>query len=62
MLPKPKNTKKKKKISDFFMKLEEMEDVFLKSSNFVPHALLTLGPSSGYALNLKALIKVAIVS
>jgi hypothetical protein len=32
------------------------------TANFAPHALLTLAPPSGYALNLKALIKVSKVS
>ena len=41
------------------MKIEEMADVFLISANFPPHAFLTLVPPSGYALNLKALIKVS---
>ena len=41
------------------MKLEEMADIFLNSANFVSHAFLTLAPSSCYALNLKALIKLA---
>ena len=36
-----------------------MADVFLNSVNFAPHPLLTLAPPSGYALNLKALIKVS---
>ncbi len=44
------------------MKIEEMADVFLNSANFAPHAFLTLAPPSGYALNLKALIKVSKVS
>jgi hypothetical protein len=44
------------------MKIEEMADVFLNSANFAPHAFLTLVPASGYALNLKALIKVSKVS
>jgi hypothetical protein len=44
------------------MKVVEMGDVFLHSANFAQHALLTLAPSSGYALNLKALIKVSKVS
>ena len=44
------------------MKIEEMADVFLNSANFVPHVFLTLAPPSGYALNLKALIKVSKVS
>jgi hypothetical protein len=44
------------------MKIEEMADVFLNSANFAPHALLTLAQPSGYALNLKALIKVLKVS
>ena len=44
------------------MKIEEMADVFLNSANFAPHALLTLAPPSGYALNLKPLIKVSKVS
>ena len=35
--------------------------VFLNSANFVPHELLNLyiAPPSGYALNLKVLIKVS---
>ena len=41
------------------MKIEEMEDIFLNTANFAAHALLTLVPSSGYALNPKALIKVS---
>jgi hypothetical protein len=44
------------------MKVEEMVHVFLNSDNFAPHAFLTLAPSSGYALKLKALIKVSKVS
>ena len=44
------------------MKIEEMADIFLNSANFASHAFLTLAPSSGYALNLKALIKVSKVS
>ena len=44
------------------MKIEEMGDVFLNSANFAPHAFLTLAPPSGYALNLKGLIKVSKVS
>jgi hypothetical protein len=44
------------------MKIEEMADVFVNSTNFAPHAFLTLAPPSGYALNLKALIKVSKVS
>ena len=44
------------------MKTEEMANVFLNSANFAPHAFLILEPSSGYALNLKALIKVSKVS
>ena len=35
------------------MKIEEMEDIFLNSANFAPHALLTLAPPRGYAFNLK---------
>ena len=41
------------------MKIEEMPEVFLSSANLAPHALLTLAPPSSYALNLKALIKLA---
>ena len=52
----------KKKIQKVLMKIEEMADVFLNLANFAPHALLTLAPPSGYALNLKALIKVSKVS
>ena len=44
------------------MKIDEMEDVFLNLANFASHTLLTLEPPSGYALNLKALIKVSKVS
>ena len=44
------------------MKIEEMADVFLNSANFASHAFLSLAPPSGYALNLKALIKVSKVS
>ena len=51
-----------KKNQKFLMKIEEMADVFLNSANFAPHALLTSVPPSGYALNLKALIKVSKVS
>ena len=50
----------KKKIRK--MKIEEMVNVFLNSTNFAPYALLTLAPPMGYALNLKALIKVSKVS
>ena len=49
----------KKKIQKVLMKIEEMADLFLNSANFAPQAFLTLAPSSGYALNLKALIKVS---
>ena len=35
---------------------------FLNPANFAQHTLLTLVPPSGYALNLKALIKVSKVS
>ena len=44
------------------IKIEEMADVFLNLANFAPHALLTLEPPSGYALNPKELIKVSKVS
>ena len=44
------------------MKIEEMVDVFLNSANFAKHTFSTLAPPSGYALNLKALIKVSKVS
>jgi hypothetical protein len=44
------------------MKIEEMEDVFLNSANFAPHAFLTLVEPRGYGLNLKALIKESKVS
>ena len=44
------------------MKIDEMADVFLNSVNFAPHVFLTLAPPSGYALNLKALIKMSKVS
>ena len=51
-----------KKNQKVLMKIEEMADVFLNSANFASHAFLTLAPPSGYALNLKALIKVSKVS
>ena len=51
-----------KKIQKVLMKIEEMADVFLISVNFALHPLLTLAPHSGYALNLKALIKASKVS
>ena len=52
----------KKKIQKVLMKIEEMADVFLNSANFAKHTFSTLVPPSGYALNLKALIKVSKVS
>jgi hypothetical protein len=71
MLSKTNKQKKKKTICKIFyqkkiqkvlMKIEEMADVFLILANFASHAFLTLAPPSGYALNLKALIKVSKVS
>jgi hypothetical protein len=62
MLPKANDQRKKKKNQKVLMKIEEMADIFLNSANFAPHAFLTLAPRSGYALNLKALIKVSKVS
>ena len=44
------------------IKIEEMADIFLNSTNFAKHTSSTLTPPSGYALNLKALIKVPKVS
>ena len=52
-------TKKNQKV---LMKIDEMVDIFLNSAIFASHAFLTLAPPSGYALNLKALIKVSKVS
>ena len=52
----------KEKKSECFNENKEMADVYLNLTNFPKHALLTLAPSSGYALNLKALIKVSKVS
>ena len=51
-----------KKIQKVLMKIEEMADVFLNSSNFAKHTFLTLAPPSSYSLNLKALIKLSKVS
>ena len=71
MLPKASEQKKKKMIFQIFhqkinqkvlMKIEDVADVFLNLSNFASHAFLTLAPPSGYALNLKALIKLSKVS
>ena len=53
MLPKVNNQREKKTICQVLMKIEEMVDVFLNSANIVTHALLTLAPSSDYALKLK---------
>ena len=44
------------------MKTEDIANVFLNLANFVSHAFMTLAPPSGYALNLKAFIKVSQVS
>ena len=38
---------------------QEMGDVFLNSADFAKQTFSTLAPPSGYALNLKALIKLA---
>ena len=70
MLPKVIIRLKKNPISQIFhkknqkvlIKIEEMADVFLNLANFVKHTFSTLAPPSGYALNLKALIKVSKVS
>jgi hypothetical protein len=71
MLQKANDQRKKKTICQIFhqkrnqkvlIKIEEMADVFLNSANFAPHSFSTLAPPSGYALNLKALIKVSKVS
>jgi hypothetical protein len=51
-----------KKIQKVLMKVEEMADVFLNSAKFGKHTFFTLAPPSGYALNLKTLIKVSKVS
>ena len=51
-----------KKIWKVLMKIEEMADIFLNLANFASHAFLTSAPPSGYALNLKILIKVSKVS
>ena len=48
-----------KKIQKVLVKIEEMADIFLNLANFASHAFLTLAPASGYALKLKALIKVS---
>ena len=44
------------------IKIEEMADIFLNSTNFAKHTSSTLMPPSGYTLNLKALIKVSNIS
>ena len=44
------------------MKIKEMADIFFNLANFAKHTFSTLAPPSGYALNLKALIKVPKVS
>jgi hypothetical protein len=70
MLPKANDQTKEKTICQIFhkknqkvlIKIEEMADVFLNLANFAKHTFSTLAPPSGYALNLKALIKVSKVS
>ena len=71
MFPKAIEQKKKKTICQIFhpqkiqkvlIKIKEMADIFLNSVNFASHALLTLAPPIGNALNLKSLIKVSKVS
>ena len=52
----------KKKIKKVLMKIEEMAKVFLNLAYFAQRTLLNLAPPSGYALNLKALIKVSKIS
>ena len=47
------------KIQKVLIKIDKMADVFLNSTYFSQHSLLTLAPPSGYSLNLKALIKVS---
>ena len=44
------------------MRIDEIADVFLNSTNFSQHTLLTLASPSGFTLNSKALIKVSKVS
>ena len=44
------------------MKIEEVAIIFLNVASFVSYAFLTLAPPRGYALSLKALIKVLKVS
>ena len=51
-----------KKFQKVLMKIEEIANVFLNSANFALHVLFTLAPPSGYALNLKTLIKLSKVS
>ena len=51
-----------KKIRKFWIKIEEIADVFLSSANFAKHTFSAIVPPSGFALNLKALIKVSKVS
>ena len=41
------------------MKIEKMGEVFLNLANFAEVTFSALEPPSGYALNLKALIKVS---
>ena len=71
MLPKANDQRKQKTICQIFhqkkiqkvlIKIEEMVDVSLNLTNFAKHTFSTLAPPSGYALNLKALIKVPKVS
>ena len=51
-----------KKIQKVLMKIDEMVDVFLNSSNSATHAFFSLAPPSCYTLNLKKLTEVSKVS
>ena len=51
-----------KKDLQSFDEIEEMANVFLNLAKFVKLTFLTLAPPSGYALSLKASIKVSKVS
>ena len=44
------------------IKIEKISDVFLNLAYFAPHAFLNIAPPIGYALSLKAWIKVSKVS
>ena len=48
-----------KRFQKVLMRIDKIADVFLNSTNFAQHTLLTLVSPNGFTLNSKALIKVS---